>query len=173
MSDDRLVSPKERLYEACKNGQMDVIDSLLEAGVDVNAFTEGKLPLHRACKHTEPWAVDVVTKLITRGADVDLEDEYRWNALDHALNIVPFQPHIAQLLLDCSKKGINRLDSNYYDYLQLCASLDAIKFLVENGIDVNYVCDNETYLDSTYRDNACSDRSEYLRSVGAKLYSEL
>lgn len=159
---------EEQLYDACFDGQMDVIDSLLELGVDVNALVEKELSLHIACMNTNPWAIDVVTKLITHGADVDLDDKFGWNALNCALFTNPFQPHIAQLLLDCSKKGINRLNIDNRNYFRTTDSLESVKFLVENGINVNHVRDDKTYLDV-----ANDNEIEYLRSVGAKLYSEL
>lgn len=132
-------------------------------------------PLRRACLSEKPWTsytLDVVTKLLTHGADVDLECDNGWNALDAALCAVPFQPHVAQLILDCSKKGINRLDRDGYNYLWFTRSLASVKFLVENGIDVNHVVTNQGK-DKTYLDFAYQDEIDYLRSVGAKLYSEL
>lgn len=175
-----IMSTVEKLSIACCNGQMDIIDSSLKLGVNFNVMFNGELPLHLACRNTEAWTLDVVTKLLTNGADVDLEDDHGWNALDYALNTVPFQSHVAQLLLDCSKNGVNRLDPECYNYLWTSGSLEALKFLVENGIDVNYVnheVENETYLDSltalVYVRNPKVDEINYLRSVGAKLYSEL
>lgn len=118
----------------------------------------------------KPWAsytLDLVTKLLTHGAVVDLEDNEGWSALNYVMSAEPFQPHVAQLVLDCSKKGINRIDENYYNYLWSTYTLESIKFLVENGIDINHVANDETYLDNVYRDNVDSVRIEYLRSVGA------
>lgn len=167
------VSVEEQFYEACANGQMDVIDSLLEFGIDVNAPFKGMLPLHQACRSEEPWALDVVTKLLTRGVDVDLEDVNGCNAIDHVL-VYPFRPHVAQLLLDCSKKGVNRLDSEGYNYLWSTGNHPQITmFLVENGIDINHVTEDLSCLRyRTYLDYADEDY-DYLRSIGAKLYSEL
>lgn len=165
------------MMEACSEGQMDVIDSLLKE-IDINTRSfDGELALHRACEQTEPWAIDVVTKLLAHGADVDLENILGCNGLDYALNAVPFQPHIAQLLLDCSKKGINFISRKDYSYLWTAKSVDAFKFLVENGINLNHVRENETYLDIAtnpeYVGEPRVDEINYLRSVGAKLYSEL
>jgi ankyrin repeat protein len=112
----------------------------------------------------------VVTKLITHGADVDLENKDGNNSIDYVLSANPFQPHVAQLMLDCSKKGINRLDADHTNYIWAANTLEAIKFLVKNGIDVNNVW---TELESTCLDVAYPEEEDYLRSVGAKLYSEL
>jgi len=158
-----------QLCEACSEGQMDVIDSLLILGVDVNApDNDGILPLQRACDGKGPWVIDVVTKLITHGADVDLENRFGDDTMCYAVSAEPFQSHVAQLVLDCSKKGVNRLDEDYANYLWCANTPEAAKFLVQNGIDVNNVCQESTYLDI-----CLPSEVEYLRSVGAKLYSEL
>jgi len=153
---------------ACSEGQMDVIDTLLESGFDVNSRVRGTYPLHLACSGSSSWSIDLVTKLITHGADVDLEDSYEWNALDCALDAVTFQPHIAQLLLDCSKKEINRLDSHGFGYFWTARSNEAIEFLVKNGIDVGQIVNEQTDLGSTR-----PDQIAYLQSIKSKLYSKL
>lgn len=166
---------QEEIKKAFQEGQMDIIDSLLQSEIDVNAPIIGTYALQWACLSGIPWAsytLDVVTKLITHEADVDLEDKDGGNALDYALSSLPFQPHVAQLLLDCSKKGVNRFNPSGYNYLWATWGIESVKFLVENGIDINHVVtnrgDNKTYLDFAHQ-----DEFDYLRSVGAKLYSEL
>jgi len=63
-----------QLCKACSHGQMDVIDSLLNSGVDVNVPNNDLFPLQHACKTQASCILDVVTKLVTHGADVDLEN---------------------------------------------------------------------------------------------------
>lgn len=135
MSGDH-VSLEKQLFDACCDGQMDVIDSVLEAGVNVNASFRGMNLLQVACIREAPWVIDVVTKLLIHGADVDLDNEYGWNALDYVLFSFSFQPHVAQLLLDCSKKGFTKLNKDYIDYLHRRIP-EAIKFLHKNGFDTN------------------------------------
>lgn len=168
---------------ACLEGQMDVIDALLEQGIDVNVLFVGFAPLHRVCARAEPCALstklDVVTKLLNHGANVDLECSVGWNALDCALFAQPFQPHVAELLLYRSKQGVNRVDDDNCNYLRMARSIKSIKFLVENGINVNHATDGKTYLDLIFEDKEdensedIDEKINYLRSVGAKLYSEL
>lgn len=141
MSGDHPVSLEKQLFDACYNGQMDVIDTLLEAGVDVNVPFRGMLPLQQACIREAPWVIDVVTKLLIHGADVDLDNEYGWNALDGILFSFSFQPHVAQLLLDCSKKGFTKLNKDYIHYLHYRIP-EAIKFIHKNGFDTNCVADD-------------------------------
>lgn len=163
---------QEQMIKAFRKGRMDVIDSLLQSGLDVNAPINRLPPLHRACLGETPYVLDVVTKLLAHGANVDLGDDFGWNALSSTLSTDAFQPHVAQLILDCSKKGINRLDHENNNYLWVAWSIESIRFLVENGIDINHVTNNQEN-DVTYLDLAPLNEIEYLRSVGAKLYSEL
>lgn len=191
---------------ACSEGHVDIVDSLLESGVDLNTRIQGDYPLHRVCIGTEIYipikpdpdapgnrdilqqracagvesifywdAFDVVAKLIAHGADVDLENYMYLNALACALDNSNFQPRVAQLVLDHSKHGVNRINGKL-NYLWDARNLEAVKFLVENGININHVAnygtDHCTYLDHC-KQNDDNRKFDYLRSVGAKLYSEL
>jgi len=175
---EEIEKLKRRLVAACQDGEIDVIDSVLADGVDLNFHYDSKSPLQWACEVTEPWVIDVVTKLLEHGADVDLIDENDETALDRCLAQDPFQEHVAQLLLDCSKLGVNRMFPNNSNYLCFAHSVDAIKFLVKNGIDINNVyahgedpCTELDQLSDYYHsDDPCV---EYLVSIGAKKYEEL
>lgn len=165
--------------KACKHGEMDLIEWMLANGTNPNTTHYECTGLHKVCKHSEPWAVDVVTKLIRHGADVDIE-YVCWNALDYVLLTTPFQPHIASLLLYSSKLGINRIASDGANYLSACEILEMapFEFLVDNGIDVNHICaDGQTILDSLEETQPKTAMKiqiiEYLRQHGAKLASEL
>lgn len=164
---------RKKFTDACFNGQMDVIESMLKDGFDVNYFRNGDTPLQRACTQTKPWVVDVVTKLITHGAVVDADTNEHctgWTSLNFCLISQPFQRHVAQLLLDCSKLGVNHLDILCKTYLWYANTLEACKFLVDNGIEVNVVDKfGHTALDDKNVLEICS----YLISVGAKEASEL
>jgi len=176
--DETLYGLQGKLMDACETGEMDAIESILDNGINLNFHCEmtQMSPLQWACRQTEPWVIDVVTKLIEHGADVDLTDENDETALDCCLHAVPFQEHVAQLLLDCSKLGVNRMFPNNSNYLYFAHSVDAIKFLVKNGIDINNVHHYEdlsfTKLDDLhiYGKRDCID---YLVSIGGKRYSEL
>lgn len=175
---DELEELRERFMVACIDGEMDVIDSMLADGFNVNFHYEclSETPLQYACSGTDPWVIDVVTKLIEHGADVDLMDITEETALDVCLCKVPFQEHVAQLLLDCSKLGINRMFVNNNNYLFYANSVETIKFLVKNGIDINNVVtlegESSTKLDDLY-DSQRIDCIDYLISIGGKRYNEL
>ena len=155
--------------EACENGDMDIIDSILAKGFDVNFSYNGVHPLEAAMQ-SNSWTIDLLTKLIIHGANVDLDNYLGWNAMDHCLYSTSFQPHIASLLLDCSKLGINRLDNQGRSYLWTAATVEACKFLIDNGIDINHDSnDNLTCLDIIEEPKI----TNYLRSQGAKIYAEL
>ena len=173
-----LEELRERFMDACVDGEMDIIDSMLVDRFNVNFHYDhfGTTPLQQACSGTGPWVIDVVTKLIEHGADVDMVDINDETALDVCLCKVPFQEHVAQLLLDCSKLGVNRMFVNNNNYLFCANSVETIKFLVKNGIDINNVVTyddkSSTKLDDLY-DSQRIDCIDYLISIGGKRYSEL
>jgi len=158
-----------QFISACKNGEMDVIDRLIGQGINVNCKYKGTSALRTVCKSTEPWVIDVVTKLITHGADVDYEDPCGFNALDEVLGQDLFNVDLAYLLLDCSKLGINRTDKNGRNYLWATETIESCKFLIDNGIDINHV-DNRP---ETYIDGPECIRRQYLIERGAKKYADL
>lgn len=65
------------LFEAAKEGHIDIIRSLVESGADINEIKPyGKLllescPIHIACEHRQ---IDVVTELIRLGCRLDFTD---------------------------------------------------------------------------------------------------
>lgn len=158
-----------RFISACKHGEMDVIDRLIEQGIDVNCKHNDKTALRMACRNEEPYGIDVVTKLIVHGADVDYEDCESYNALDQVLSQETFNSDLAYLLLDCSKLGINRLDKGGRNYLWSIKTIEACKFLVDNGININHV--NNKF--RTYVDGQVTNLIRYLIKQGAKKYDEL
>ena len=162
---------------ACTTGEMDVIDRLIEEGIDINCEDNSFTGLSAACCESKPWVIDVVTKLITNGADVDHENRCGWNALDRVLAIRIFNLEVASLLLDCSKLGINRIANNDNDsnYLSVANTFESYKFLIDNGINVNHVYNNdETILDRVVNSSQTDPEiRDYLIQHGAKEYHEL
>lgn len=182
-----MTEEQSKFNDACINGEMDIIDSMLEAGFDVNYCYNGVTPLQAACCQDSLggfYIIDVVTKLITNGADVNMNNN-GLDALSHCLSIIPFQRHVAQLLLDCSKLGVDRLDWCGKSYLFYAKTVEACKFLIDNGIKINNV-DNfdKTVLDYyssagfdyyrvDFEYSNIAEMSDYLISMGAKKYSEM
>jgi hypothetical protein len=130
---------------------------------------------------------------LARGADVEKANDDSFNAIDCVLLTVPFQPKVAALLLEHAKSGINYIDDGF-NYLLSCESLEALKFCVENGIDINYlILGRETILcrldrviqmnaknnyhnkmvNSKYQPNVATYMSQrdYLISIGAERIS--
>ena len=124
----------------------------------------------------KPWAIDVVNKLLARGADVDQEDKQGKNCLDYVLASTPFRPQLASLLRLLSKHEMN---SRGFRYLVSCSSIEAAQFCVENGVDVNSSRDKSTVRDIIYLfvNHTFEDFDPiwepYLISQGAKRYHEL
>lgn len=95
-----------------------------------------------------PWLIDVVSRLLAAGIDVDTMDVFGYTCMSYTLRTSPFIPQIASLLLACSSHGINKLDQYGFNYLIFCKPLDSYKFCVENGIVINYIYpDGETIID--------------------------
>ena len=72
----------EMLVDVCREGDLDAVKLLIDAGADVNAREDdedGKTPLLAACCCYNP---DIVRALIEAGADVNAKDEFGRTALD-------------------------------------------------------------------------------------------
>ena len=85
---DRIGDYME-LHWACSDGQVEVVNALLEKGADVHLKrSDGRSPLHYACDkgHSE-----VVNALLEKGADADL----------HAKNSCVYSPGWAPLHFAC------------------------------------------------------------------------
>lgn len=132
---------EEQFLHACEWGDMDVIDDLIDK-VDINCvndvgMTGLMLAVYRPYYKEGDWVpnLDVVSKLLAKGADVDIESEYSLNCLDYVLITVPFNIQLASLFLVCSKHGINYVNNNR-TYLDACESMEAYRFCVDSGIDI-------------------------------------
>ncbi|XP_022082832.1 myotrophin-like [Acanthaster planci] len=62
-----------RIQWACQNGDMDQLETLIEAGEDVNQeLSQGRRPLHIAADYGQ---MEVIRKLTEKGADVNAIDK--------------------------------------------------------------------------------------------------
>lgn len=154
---------------ACRNGETDVIDSLIDK-VDVNKSPDDYTFLQVACEYPsleQPWAQDVVRRLLQAGADVDADCSGK-NPLQRVLGWNSFDHSIASMLLYSSKLGIN-CQINGQSYLYSCRTVEAIKFLIDNGIDINSRDSNgRTYpewLETTYRQRGLQHIRRYIQST--------
>lgn len=84
MSDSNLhmKGQSTMLHYACRHGDLDLMDALLDKGFDINAHDNfGYTPLHLACISNH---VTIVKKLLQARANIDDTDQYGWTALHHA-----------------------------------------------------------------------------------------
>tara|TARA_R100001530_G_scaffold135802_2_gene113987 strand:+ start:1174 stop:1629 length:456 start_codon:yes stop_codon:yes gene_type:complete len=73
----------EQLFDACTEGDIDEVESLIENGADVNAVDEyfSSTALMHVSRHGN---VKIANLLINKGADVNVYDGGGWTALMHA-----------------------------------------------------------------------------------------
>lgn len=140
----KCYEDRARLFEACRGGEIDVIDQLLghidprrvdEKSINLLAVT-CCLPLLREYPCNKPWIRDVVQRLLQAGADVDFPND-GCRALQMVLMWPEFDITIASMLLYSSKLGVNVQDQDGRTYLHWCRTIEAVQFLIDNGIDIN------------------------------------
>lgn len=122
------MNKSEMLAQAAFDGDLDLVTSLLQAGVDIDAPGRNCNPLHAAIENME---VEVVRYLLESGADTEFEC-YGMKALHHAIEIEidaatqankpdPAEPVLTQMLLEAGA-DINGLDSRGSTPLQMARS---------------------------------------------------
>jgi ankyrin repeat protein len=72
------VSP---LCKAAATGDLEEVNRLIKAGVDVNEKSNGMMPIHYAAKYNR---VDIIKALITGGSKIHQSCEQGYTALRHA-----------------------------------------------------------------------------------------
>lgn len=171
----------------CEFGNIDVIDSYLQnEDFDVNqpefcCFSNRRTTgLIQACGSMFCYKVDVINRLLSRGADVDLQFGHVC-AIGVLLSQEPFDAGLTDLVMRGSRLGINKVNYQGQSYLWYCRTLEACRYLVESGIDVNLISYNDLFLSngqtaSDYLSKFSFDKPEicnYLSSVKGKCYSQL
>jgi hypothetical protein len=74
------VSP---LCRAVATGKIDEVKRLIKAGADVNAKSNGMMPIHYAAKYNR---VELIKILITAGSEIHKPCDMGYTALNHAEN---------------------------------------------------------------------------------------
>lgn len=79
------------LIEACRRRYSDIVAGLIERGAEVNRANAvddkgegGNTPIWFACQGGNPGDPEIVTMLISHGADIDARGENGWSALHRA-----------------------------------------------------------------------------------------
>ncbi|EPR74203.1 Ankyrin [Winogradskyella psychrotolerans RS-3] len=72
------VSP---LCKAVATGDLDEVNKLIKAGVDVNAKSNGMMPIHYAAKYNR---VEIIKALITAGSKIHQSCDMGYTAVRHA-----------------------------------------------------------------------------------------
>ena len=132
------------LYHAASNGYVDIVQLLLEQGVDINLFS-GDRRLNIAgtalCVAAYNDHLDVVRFLVEQGADMEKPDSNLWTPLSYASCYGHLE--VARYLLE---QGANRdkSDLNGFTPLHFAISneysegcLDVVKLLMVYGADLN------------------------------------
>lgn len=119
LTDSRnLLAINNAFICACSSGHVDMVKSLLTAGVELNFFdnVSGCTPLMSAVQsgHSE-----IVRLLLEKGADINITDDSGSSALMKA----SFVPTLLLVNGDL--------------VIALCENLDAVKILLDAGVDIN------------------------------------
>ena len=124
------------LIDAARNGQDDLISSLLDLGANVNHEDRGgRTALLFAAAH---GSADVVSLLIEHGADINHEDKYGETALLEAAR--SGSADVVSLLLEHGA-GVNHERNDGRTALfeaALSGNIEMVSFLVEHGSDINH-----------------------------------
>jgi ankyrin repeat protein len=167
----------ELLMEGCKNGDVDLVMSLIAKGIDINgicdeykdgAYTpKGKTALMLSCEYGQ---IDIVKLLIENNADINAEDDFR-TALIYASgrNYID----IVKLLIE---KGadINALTRLGRETALIIASrlgyFDIVKLLIEKGVSINLQAEETAVISAV--DSGHFEVVKILIENGADIYIE-
>jgi ankyrin repeat protein len=126
---------KASLHAAAEEGNIDIVRSLLEQGMDINGRNaKHQTPLDRAAHKGN---VDVVRLLIERGAEVDSRDDLGWTPLHKAS--YSGQLEVSRVLVDHGA-NVNARERDHYTPIHLSAEqghLGIVKLLLERGADIH------------------------------------
>lgn len=127
---------KKTLYEAARDGEIDRLSELIDAGEDVNQPWGSFSPLASAASNGQEAAVEI---LIKHGADVNVRDEFGRTLLHHSVHSEKENAYITEKLLE-GGVDIDARD-NYGNTALLFAtrnpSPEGFMLLLEHGADVN------------------------------------
>ena len=129
---------------AFRNKNVEVVNFLVSKGADMNAKSKfGSIPLHGAARSN---TVEVVEFLVSQGADVNMKDDAGYTPLHRAVSSCSEYVEYAEIF--CSEFFYDGCDTNALASAIREAKKDrmieVIKFLIENGADVNAKANDES-----------------------------
>ena len=146
------------LHHACKEGRLEIVKCLYEAGADIHAGNEYVLRLASQNGHFE-----VVKFLIEKGADIHAEYDYplRWASKNGHFEIVKF----------LIEKGadIHALNDWALLYASEKGHLEVVKYLLEKGADIHANNDEAIRWASN---NGHLEVVKYLLEKGADIHAD-
>lgn len=139
------------LHQACQTGFIEVIQSLVDSGLDINAKTrDGETPLFIAAKFSH---IDIFDFLLEAGADVDvkipqkwyhLEDVEEWKVFQHA-SFKGWSDVVMSLIKHEIDINVKTVKGDTPLHLSLRNNnLEIVKHLLEAGADCNVSNDHGT-----------------------------
>ena len=125
------------LHVACRAGQTDIVDLLIQLGTDVNTETnDGNTGLHAACRAGQK---DIADLLIQLGADVNIKNDDGNTGLHEACRAG--QEDIADLLIQLGADVNIKNDDHHTPLYYACQSISPslVSLLVKGGSEVSRV----------------------------------
>jgi len=129
---------EKKLFQAVKDGNLEVVRSVVNEGVDINIKNEyGLMPIHVAAEYNRP---EVLKFLVSKGADVNAATNADLKkiveGLDQGKVILKFVLQMEGFSLkDGLFLGLNHLTPIHFAALN--GNLELVKYLVGQGADVN------------------------------------
>ena len=107
----KMAADQKQLFEAAERGDVDAVEALADAGIDVNSADDNQMSvLHHAAMNARD---EVMKALISRGANVNATDlkggfsPMHWVVISANPQVSPSTDHVDRSLVILSKAGAN------------------------------------------------------------------